>query len=418
MTGLRYFAIGLRRPILTHACDSGLKGGQSRESAMQKAGSYAYLPIERVVFGRPAAEAAVEEAARAGAARVFIVASNTLAGKTPVIRTIAEALGTRYVGLFDGCVQHSPRGSVIAATRAVRAAAPDLILTIGGGTTIDTVKVLQICLAHGVDAVEALDGLHASVRPDGKRQVPDIRPSPVRQIVVPTTLSGAEFSNLAGVTDERIRQKHSFIGPDVGARAVILDPEVTVHTPAWLWLSTGVRGIDHAVETLCSIDAHPYCDGLALHALRLFAQALPRSDDVAARFTCQQASWLAASSIARVNYGASHGIGHALGAFADVPHGHTSCVMLPHVMRYNEGATGEKQRQIAEAMGRSGAPAADAVAELIAALKQPTTLRAVGVTREQLPKIAEAAMQNIWVRNNPQPIRSPDEVMQILEAAW
>jgi maleylacetate reductase len=385
---------------------------------MNGAGSYAYLPIERVVFGRPAAEAALEEMARVGAARVFIVASKSLATRTPVIRTIAQALGSHYAGLFDGCVQHTPRSSVIAAARAVRAAAPDLILTVGGGTAIDTVKVLQICLAHGIETSDGLDGLHAAVGPDGKRHVPEIRPSPVRQVVVPTTLSGAEFSNLAGVTDERFRQKHSFIGPDIGARAVILDPQATLHTPEWLWLSTGIRGVDHAVETLCSIDAHPYCDGLALHALRLFADALPRPDDLAARLTCQEASWLAGSSIARVNYGASHGIGHVLGAFADVPHGHTSCVMLPHVMRYNERATGAKQRQIADALGRPGVPAADAVAELIAALKQPATLRAVGVTREQLPKIAEAAMHNIWVRTNPQPIRSPDDVMEILEAAW
>lgn len=385
---------------------------------MQAASSYAYLPLERVVFGRPAADAAVEEAARLGATRVFIVASKSLARNTPVIRTIADALGSRYVGLFDSCVQHSPRASVVAAARAVRAAEPDLILTVGGGTALDTVKVLQICLAHNVDSAEALDGLHISVGPDGKRVTPQIKPSPVRQVAVPTTLSGAEFSNLAGITDERIRQKHSFIGHDIGARSVILDPEVTVHTPEWLWLSTGVRGVDHAVETLCSIDAQPYCDGLALHALRLFAEALPRTDDLAARLTCQQASWLAASSIARVNYGASHGIGHALGAFADVPHGHTSCVILPHVMRYNEPATTAKQRLIAEAMGRPDVAAADVIAEMIATLKQPTTLRAVGVKREQLPKIAEASMNNIWVRTNPQPIRSVDEVMQILEAAW
>jgi maleylacetate reductase len=384
-----------------------------------RGGSYAYLPLERVVFGRPAADAVVEEMQRVGATKVFVVAAKSLARNTPVVSSIADALGpSHYAGLFDGCVQHSPRESVIAAARAVRTAAPDLILTVGGGTAIDTVKVLQICLAHNVDAAEALDGLHASIGADGKRYVPDIRPSLVRQIVVPTTLSGAEFSNLAGVTDERIRQKHSFIGPDIGARSVILDPEVTLYTPEWLWLSTGVRGIDHAVETLCSIDAHPYCDGLALHALRLFAQALPRPDDLAARLQCQQASWLAASSIARVNYGASHGIGHALGAFADVPHGHTSCVMLPHVLRYNEGATADKQRMIADALGRPGIAAADAVAELIAALKMPTTLRAVGVKREQLPKIAAAAMNNIWVRANPQPIRSPDDVMQLLEAAW
>jgi alcohol dehydrogenase class IV len=384
-----------------------------------QAGSYAYLPLERVVFGRPAAEAALEEMTRVGASKVFIVAAKSLARNTPVVSAIADALGPRhYAGLFDGCVQHSPRESVVAAARAVRAAGPDLILTVGGGTAIDTVKVLQICLAHNVDSAAALDGLHATVGADGKRHVPNIRPSPVRQIVVPTTLSGAEFSNLAGITDERIRQKHSFIGPDIGARAVILDPEVTIHTPEWLWVSTGVRGVDHAAEALCSIEAHPYCDGLALHALRLFAQALARPDELAARLQCQQASWLAASSIARVNYGASHGIGHVLGAFADVPHGHTSCVLLPHVLRYNVRATADKQRLIAEALGRPGVAAADVVAEFIAGLKMPTTLRDVGVAREQLPKIAEAAMRNIWVRTNPQPIRSPDDVMQILEAAW
>jgi maleylacetate reductase len=385
---------------------------------MNDVGGYAYLPLERVVFGRPAAEAAREEMVRVGAARVFVVASKSLARDTPVVGEIAQALGSHYVGLFDGCVQHSPRTSVIEAARAVRAAAPDFILTIGGGTAIDTVKVLQICLAHGVETTEGLDGLHVSLGPDGKRQVPVIRPSPVRQVVVPTTLSGAEFSNLAGITDERIRQKHSFIGPDVGARAIILDARMTVYTPEWLWLSTGIRGVDHAVETLCSIEAHPYCDGLALHALRLFAQALPQPDDLAARLICQQASWLAGSSINRVNYGASHGIGHALGAFADVPHGHTSCVMLPHVMRYNIPATAAKQRLIAEALGRPSIPAADAVADLIERLKQPATLRAVGVKREQLPKIAEAAMHNMWVRTNPQPIRSPDDVMRLLEAAW
>jgi maleylacetate reductase len=385
---------------------------------MSNAGSYAYLPLERVVFGRPAADAVREEMARVGATRVFIVASKSLVKNTPVVGDIAKALGPHYVGLFDGCVQHSPRASVIAAAGAVRAAAPDLILTIGGGTAIDTVKVVQICLAHGVETTEGLDSLHVTLGPDGKRQVPDIRPSPVRQVVVPTTLSGAEFSNLAGITDERIRQKHSFIGPDVGARAIILDAQMTIYTPEWLWLSTGIRGVDHAVETLCSVDAHPYCDGLALHALRLFAQALPQPGDLAARLTCQQASWLAGSSIARVNYGASHGIGHALGAFADIPHGHTSCVMLPHVMRYNMPATAAKQRLIAEALGRSGMPAADVVAELIERLKQPATLRAVGVKREQLPNIAAAAMHNMWVRTNPQPIRSADDVMRLLEAAW
>ena len=385
-------------------------------------GNYTYLPLERVIFGRPAAEAAAEEAARTGANRVFIVASKSIARGTPVVHAIANALGVRSVGLFDRCIAHTPWPSVIDAANAVRAAAPDLILTVGGGTPIDTVKILQICLAHGVTRSEELDALHASIGADGKRIVPEIKPSPVRQIVVPTTLSGAEFSNLGGGTDPRTRLKHSFTGADIGARSVILDPAATVHTPEWLWLSTGVRGIDHAVEALCSIDANAYCDGLALHALRLFAEVLPRTraapGDLDARLACQQASWLAASTIARVNYGASHGIGHALGAAADVPHGYTSCVMLPHVMRYNEAATGEKQKMIAGALGRPNVPAADAISELIAALGLPGSLRAVGVRPEQLAAIAAASMKNLWVRTNPQPIRLQEDVMQLLEAAW
>lgn len=386
------------------------------------AGTYTYLPLERVIFGRPAAEAAAEEASRLGAKRVFVVASKHLARESPVVRGIAEALGARYAGCFEGCVAHTPWPSVIEAANAVRAAAPDLLLTVGGGTPIDTVKILQIALAHGVTTADGLDALHTRLGPDGARVVPEIKPSPVRQVVVPTTLSGAEFSNLAGGTDPRTRLKHAFMAPDIGARSVILDPAATRHTPEWLWLSTGVRGIDHAVEAICSIEANAYCDGLALHALRLFAEALPRTrrepGDLAARLACQQAAWLAASTIARLSYGASHGIGHALGAAADVPHGYTSCVMLPHVMRYNEPATRANQQRIAAALGAPGAPAADAVAGLIGALGLPATLRAVGVRREQLASVAAAAMKNLWVRTNPQPIHSSEDVMRLLEAAW
>jgi alcohol dehydrogenase class IV len=373
-------------------------------------GAYHYLPLERVIFGRPAAEAAAEEAARIGAQRVFVVSSKTLSTRTTVIGAMTEALGNKFVGKFDNCIAHTPWPSIIAAAEAVRAAKPDLILTVGGGTPIDTVKILQICLAHGVSAIEGLENLRVATKP-----------SPVRQVVVPTTLSGAEFSNIGGGTDPRTRIKHSFSGADVGARSVILDPALTLHTPEWLWLSTGVRGIDHAVEALCSIEANAYCDGLALHALRLFKDGLPvcKTDpsDLEARLSCQQASWLAASTIGRVPYGASHGIGHALGAAADVPHGHTSCVMLPHVMRYNLDVTKDRQAPIAQALGAPDGSAADAVAHLIADLSQPSTLRAVGVKREQIPFIADAALKNRWVLSNPRPF-SREEMIGLLEAAY
>lgn len=385
-------------------------------------GVYSYLPQERVVWGRPAAEAVAEEAERRGARRLFLLTSRTLAGKTPVVEAVAARLGAAVVGRFSDCVQHTPRDSVLAAAEAVRAAAPDLIVTLGGGTPIDTGKILQIVLAHDVRSIEEMDALHLRVKADGSREIPAIKPSPLRQIIVPTTLSGAEFSNLGAATDPRSGTKQAYVGPDVCGAAVILDPAATLHTPEWLWLSTGIRALDHAVETLCSIDPTPFTDALSRQALEMLAAALPackaRPGDLEPRLVCQQAVWLAGSSINRVNYGASHGLGHVLGALAGVPHGHTSCVLLPSVLAWNEARTAERQRLVAGALGRPQASAAEAVRNLIAALGLPMRIRDLGVERELLAQVAERAMANLWVRTNPRPIRGPEDALAILEAAW
>src|SRR5690606_8583984 len=106
--------------------------------------------------------------------------------------------------------------------------------------------------------------------PDGQLgPPPSCRPPVVRQITVPTTLSGGEFSAISGVTDERIKVKEMFRHPRVMPRAVMLDPAITVHTPAWLWLSTGIRAVDHCVEGICSGLANGYADAQALHGLSL-----------------------------------------------------------------------------------------------------------------------------------------------------
>jgi alcohol dehydrogenase class IV len=191
-----------------------------------KSGVYAYLPQDRVVFGQPAAEAVAAECERLGATRAFIVASRTLATKTPVIDGIKAGLGARFVGLFDGCKAHSPWQSVLTAAAAVWAAKPDIIVSVGGGSVVDTVKVLQICLAESARTVDDLAKLHVRLNPDGSRHIPAVRPSPVRQLAVPTTLSGAEFSNMGGAYDERTGIKEAFTGPDICARG---DPRSRRH---------------------------------------------------------------------------------------------------------------------------------------------------------------------------------------------
>jgi maleylacetate reductase len=203
---------------------------------------------------------------------------------------------------------------------------------------------------------------------------------------------------------------------------VILDPAATVYTPEWLWLSTAIRSVDHAVEAVCATDAQPMTDALALHALRLFAQCLPRTkaepDDLSARLDCLLAVWMAASTILKIQFGASHGIGHVLGGLCGVPHGYTSCILLPHVLRWNKPVNAARQELVAGALGRPGACAADVIAELVQALGQPGRLRDAGVTRDALPKIAALAMGNVWVRTNPRKIAGPADVMAILDAAY
>ncbi len=386
------------------------------------AGMHEFLAQDRVIWGKPAAEAVLEEAERRGAGRIFIVTSKTLNRQTEAVEKIRQALGPRHAGTFDECREHTPRPSVIACAEAIRAAAPDLILTFGGGTAIDTVKVALIVLAHGLTRPEQLDDYHLRANPDGSRFMPAIKPPPLRQIVLSTTLSAAEFSNFGGCTDPVRQIKHGYVGREIGAAAVILDPAVTVHTPQWLWLSTAIRAVDHAVEGICSIQPSPLIEATSLHALRLFAQALPQSmrqpDDMAARLECLQAAWLSGFGILRVPYGASHGIGHSLGAVTGMSHGHTSCIMLPQVMRYNLAETAPQQARIAAALGRADGDAAAAVAELIASLGQPGRLRDLKVEPTQFARIAEGAMENLWVRTNPRPIRGPEDIVGLLQAAW
>jgi alcohol dehydrogenase class IV len=166
-----------------------------------QAGSHEFLAQDRVIWGKPAAQAVIEEADRRGAKRVFIVTSRTLNRTTGAVAGIASALGARHVGTFDECVEHTPRASVIAAANAARAVSPDLVVTVGGGTAIDTVKVMLIALAHDVRTVEGLDDWRLKVNPDGSRHVPAVQAPPCRQIVVSTTLGAAEFSDLGGCTD-------------------------------------------------------------------------------------------------------------------------------------------------------------------------------------------------------------------------
>ena len=377
---------------------------------------------ERVHMGKPAAEALADEATSLGAERVFLLVSSTLRGQTDEIQEIESALGDKLAAVHDGIGPHSPRADVLAAIAAAREVEADLIVTVGGGSVTDAGKVLALGLRHGFDAHEDFDPYFVYVDEQGETIVPQFEGPDVRVICCPTTLSGGEFNNLAGVTDEVANHKQGYTHRLMAPVAIVLDPALTVHTPEWLWTSTGVRAVDHALEALGSLQSNYFADGIADSALRLLAEGLPavREDpaNLDARLRCMIGAWQSmVPIIGGVPMGASHAIGHVLGGTADVPHGYCSCVMAPAVLDFNKPANAERQARISACFGRPGDDASVIVDEFISGLGMPRSLGEVGVKSDQLELIAEFTMKDFWARTNPRTIAGPDDVRAILDKA-
>ena len=379
--------------------------------------------MESVIFGKPFADALAQEVDRVEARAVFILTSGTLARGTDTVDRLRQKLGNRLAGVCAKIGAHTPRTDVVTAANAAREAGADLIVTLGGGSVTDAAKMVGLCLGNGVTDPSQLDHFRAQITADGTIRRPDIKAPSVRSIAIPTTLSAGEYTASAGCTDTARHVKESYSHPLMMPRTVILDPDVSVHTPEWLFLSTGIRAVDHAVEDICSINGQPIAEGASFHALRLLANGLPAVKanpmNLDARLDCQIGAWMSmVGSQTGVSKGASHGIGHVLGGTAGVPHGYTSCVMLPHVLRFNHSVNGAKQAPVSEALGRADEPAAEVVAALISGLGLPTRLRDVGVRAEQLDVIAEGSMHDRWVHTNPRKIDGPAVIRGLLDAAW
>ena len=385
-------------------------------------GTYENFAIDRVVYGRPAAQTVATESDRLGAERVFLMVSRTLERECGWVDEMRAALGSRYVGSYSGMPPHTPRDAVLDATALARAAKPDLVVTFGGGSITDAGKAVRLALKHDIRTVEGFDPFVIRVLPNGKRADTVYEGADIPQIAVPTTLAGGDFTSAVGANDPRTQLKEIFQQRSLVPRVVVLDAAVTTRTPAWLFLSSGVRALDHAVEAVCSPAADPRSWLEAMEAIRLLARALPRTHqdptDLNARMDALLAMWL---SMERHHFslamGASHGVGHVLGGTCDVPHGYTSCVLLPSVLRWNVSVNADRQALVSEALGKPGQPAATAVEDFIASLGMPRTLKDVGVTEAAFGRIADAALLDYYIYTNPRKINGISDIMEILRLA-
>jgi maleylacetate reductase len=369
---------------------------------------------EQVVYGRPAAEAVASLADAFGTRRLLLVTTKSLERPDGAAATLRKELGPRCVEIFSGIRAHSPREDVIACAASARDNDADLLVALGGGSVIDAVKVVQLCLWGDVRSPEALGAL----RGNGATA---LKPS-IRMMALPTTLSAAEFTPFAGVTDTERHAKEGYFHPLLAPRAVVLDPNLTRETPPGLWFSTGMKAVDHAVEQLCNPERAPFSDALAEAGLQHLNRGLPQSkekpEDLDARLECQFGMWLAiAGASTGRGIGASHAIGHTLGGTFGVPHGLTSCVTLPAVLAWNAPVNAERQTLVSRLLGRPNVAAAQAVKDLVKSLGLPTGLADVGIGPDKYRAIAEGTMHDRGVRSNPRPIGGPDDIVEILKLA-
>lgn len=384
--------------------------------------------MDRVIYGRGASARLVEQARMLGMSRPLVVASNTLASTTEVVGRLADATGA--VAVFHQVPAHVPREAVLEVAEQFRQQGADGLISIGGGSPIDCAKAAALCVAADVHRTDDLDLHRVRYRHPGPAEVPPLPGTAPPHVAVGTTLSGGEFTSVAGVTDVSRGVKDLFLADQLTPRVAILDPTIASLTPRQLWLTTGVRAIDHIVEGFYSSRHNPHSDALFLAALRILAADLIPSgedpSDLERRERCQVAAWLAIIHLKNVSTGLSHGLGHQLGARFGVPHGVTSCILLPPVMAFNRPVTADRQAILAEAMGvpASGMDETEAakaaereLRSMLARMGVPTRLRDVGVGPEHFEELAVEALQDMIVAGNPRTV-TVEDALQVLQAAY
>jgi aldehyde dehydrogenase (NAD+) len=377
---------------------------------------FAWAGPTRLVIGAGRAAAVADEVIRLGGRRVLLVSDRGIE-KTSLLAQLKGALGSLLTATFLDVPQDSSLATVDTATLAGREAGVDAVVSLGGGSVIDSAKAVAACLGAGGKAIDHL-GLHM------------LRRSPLPHVVLPTTAgTGSEVTNTAVIHHRELGRKVYILDDRMIPNTAILDPMLTAGLPRGLTASTGMDALTHAIEAVVSKTANPISEGLALQAIRMIALYLPtcveRPSDLEARVQMQLASTMAGWAFSVAGVGLVHGMSHALGARHRVPHGTANGILLPHVMRFNADAAGSKLAAVARALGVEAAAAgpalaslaADAVGELLVRIAHPLRLGDVSVDAEDLPRCAELALTDGATATNPRAPRGAEEIVALYRAA-
>ena len=361
---------------------------------------------------------------RLGAQRGMVVCGPSILGHSNVVQRVEDALGRKAAGLFSGIAPHSPVEVLREAVAVAKDLEPDVLVSVGGGSTSDTCKGIAMMLAEGGDLLD----YEVKFEPPDKVTVPDLPHKKIPIVAVPTTMGAAELSTGGGgFTDKTLGRKILISGQGTLPRSILIDGHALTTTPMPIVLSTAMGQFRIAVESLYSTGHYPISDALALHTIRMLVRYLPQCQDGDMDSLLQVKTAACMTMLARPGLGLNTATAHHVGGLYDVPHGEANAILLPHTMRFNLDACADRLALIAEAMGiktdgmsveDAALAAADGVARLCQRLGLPATLREVGVPEEGLELIASATLHDQGLATNPKPVRDAGPVMSVLRAAW
>jgi len=356
----------------------------------------------------------------------YFVISDHIINDLGLIEKVADGLkdaNCEVVGRYLDVAQDARLNDVQTCVQAVKSAGAEGIISIGGGSVIDTAKAVNILFSEGGDLVEDYSGAHTLTRP--------LKP----HVVIPTTAgTGSEVTMVAVIYDEENKEKLAFPDKYLLPNLAVLDPEMTVSLPPKMTAATGMDALTHSIEAYVGIQASPFSDAFALGAIELISQyivaATENGEDLEARGGMLIAATMAGIAFSHSMCGCVHGMAHATGALYRVPHGAANAIYLPVGMEYNFEEIREKLARLAPVMGEtvSGLSEEEAAKKAIEAVRKLTgklnalgalqiKLSEVGVPEDGLADIAEGALNDGTSFYNPREV-DPDELLPYIQRAF
>ncbi len=381
--------------------------------------NFVFWSPTKVVFGENTALDVAIEVENLKCKRALIVTDRDLAQNTDIPEKIKKALGNLNAGIFSDVEPDSGIHIVNEGGKFGRELGADCIVSVGGGSAIDTAKGMAILLKEGGNLQDYV-GFQVLTRP----QTP--------HIVIPTTAgTGSEATYVAVIKDHEEGRKLLFGDYNILPNVAILDPKMTEGLPPRLTAATGMDALCHAIEAMHSLQREPIADGMALHAIRLIREFLPRAvengKDMTARGQMLIAANMAGAAFSNAQVGIVHALAHTVGAKFKVHHGLANSILLPPCLKYNADACSDVYLNILSAMGanierispdEAGYVLADQIADFAKKLGLPQRLREVGVPKEGLEECSEIALSDGAIVYNPKFISDSAEVLKVYQQAW